>query len=202
MTTQRDDWFPTPIWHFDIPNHEQLNKKLLQAIYVEKQKDNQGVSWSNGIGWHSKDYLHQRPEFQDIAQIIVTNALESGEEIGFDLKRFTMILGNCWAVVNPKFAFNFVHNHPNSVLSGVYYVKAAENCGGIFFKDSRDVAHMFMPALTELTPWTLQKITYKATEGKMIIFPSWLNHGVEPNLSDEERVCISFNISMTYLTSV
>jgi ectoine hydroxylase-related dioxygenase (phytanoyl-CoA dioxygenase family) len=36
----------------------------------------------------------------------------------------------------------------------------------------------------------------------MIIFPSWLNHGVEPNLSDEERVCISFNISMTYLTSV
>nr|WP_277873923.1 putative 2OG-Fe(II) oxygenase [Pseudanabaena sp. FACHB-1998] len=43
---------------------------------------------------------------------------------------------------------------------------------------------------------------YKATEGKMIIFPSLLNHGVEPNLSDEERVCISFNISMTYLTSV
>ncbi|BBC26719.1 hypothetical protein [Pseudanabaena sp. ABRG5-3] len=106
MVRQRDDWFPTPIWHFDIPNYEQLNKKLLQAIYVEKQKNNQGVSWSNGIGWHSKDYLHQRLEFQDIAQAIVTNALETGEEIGFDLKRFTMILGNCWAVINPKFAFD------------------------------------------------------------------------------------------------
>lgn len=56
------------------------------------------------------------------------------------------------------------------------------------------VAHMFMPALTETTPWTFQKITYKATEGKMIIFPSWLNHGLETNLSDEELVYISFNI--------
>jgi uncharacterized protein (TIGR02466 family) len=198
MTAQRDDWFPTPIWHFDIPNYEQLNKKLLKAIYDEKQKDHQGVSWSNGLGWHSKDNLNQHADFQAIAKIATTNALESGQEIGFDLTKFTMIITNCWAVVNPKFAFNFVHNHPNSVLSGVYYVKAAENCGGIFFRDPRDVAHMFMPALTELSPWTIQKITYKATEGKMIIFPSWLNHGVEPNLSDEERVCISFNISMTY----
>ncbi|PZO41906.1 MAG: hypothetical protein DCF19_08540 [Pseudanabaena frigida] len=198
MTAQRDDWFPTPIWHFDIPNYEQLNEKLLQAIYDENKKDNQGLSWSNGLGWHSKDYLHQHPAFQAIAKITVNNALESGQEIGFDLNRFTMIIANCWAVINPKLAFNFVHNHPNSLLSAVYYVKAAENSGGIFFRDPRDVAHMFMPALTELTPWTIQKITYRATEGKMIIFPSWLNHGVEPNLSEEDRVCISFNISMTH----
>ena len=198
MTAQRDDWFPTPIWHFDIPNHEQLNQNLLSAIYTEKDKNSQGVNYSNGLGWHSQNHLHQLPEFQEIANIAVTNALESGEEIGFNLKEFTMIVASCWAVINPKLAFNYIHNHPNSVLSAVYYVKAAENCGGIFFRDPRDVAHMFMPALVELAPWTIQKITYKATEGKMIIFPSWLNHGVEPNLSDEDRVCISFNISMTY----
>ncbi len=200
MTAQRDDWFPTPIWHFDIPNYEPLNQQLLQATYAERQRDNQGVNWSNALGWHSKNDLHLHPEFQAIAKIAITKALESGQEIGFDLTRFTMIVTNCWAVINPKFASNFVHNHPNSVLSGVYYLKAPENSGGIFFRDPRDVAHMFMPSLAELTPWTIQKITYKATEGKMIIFPSWLNHGVEPNLSEEERVCISFNISMTHKT--
>ncbi|HBC43100.1 MAG TPA: hypothetical protein DCZ88_14755, partial [Pseudanabaena sp.] len=45
-----------------------------------------------------------------------------------------------------------------------------------------------------------RNISYKATEGTMIIFPSWLNHGVEANLSDEDRLCISFNLSMTYRT--
>ncbi|MFN7859594.1 MAG: putative 2OG-Fe(II) oxygenase [Pseudanabaena sp.] len=43
-------------------------------------------------------------------------------------------------------------------------------------------------------------MSYKATEGTMIIFPSWLNHGVEANLSDEDRLCISFNMSMTNRT--
>jgi len=200
MTVKRDDWFPTPIWHFEVPNHQELNQKLLPEIYAEREKDRQGVNWSNSLGWHSKDYLNQHPAFQEIIKIAISNGVEAGIEVGFDLTRFTMIVTNCWAIINPKFASNFVHNHPNSVLSGVYYVKAAENCGGIFFRDPRDVAHMFMPNLTELTPWTIQKITYKATEGTMIIFPSWLNHGVEANLSDEDRLCISFNLSMTYRT--
>jgi hypothetical protein len=30
----------------------------------------------------------------------------------------------------------------------------------------------------------------------MLLFPSWLDHGVEPNLSDEERVCLSFNLGV------
>jgi uncharacterized protein (TIGR02466 family) len=195
---QREDWFPTSIWHFEVPNYQQLNQKLLPAIYAERKRDREGLNWSNNLGWHSKEFLHQNPAFKEIANLAVTNSLVTGREIGWDLTRFTMIVATCWAVINPKFASNFVHNHPNCVLSGVYYVKAPENCGGIFFKDPRDVAHMFSPAIAEITPWTLQKLTYRATEGKMIIFPSWLNHGVEPNLSDEERICISFNISMTF----
>jgi uncharacterized protein (TIGR02466 family) len=196
MTGERQDWFPTSIWHFDLIEHQLLNQKLAQAIYAEQKKDRQGVNWSNSLGWHSAANLHLKTELQEIARLARENALIVGEEIGWDLKNFTMEITSCWAVVNGKFASNFVHNHPNSVLSAVYYVKAAENCGGIFFRDARDVAHMFVPTIAELSPWTLQKVTYAATEGRMIIFPSWLNHGVETNLSEEERICISFNIGM------
>ena len=31
-------------------------------------------------------------------------------------------------------------------------------------------------------------------EGRMYIFPGWLEHGVEPNQSTEDRVSISFNV--------
>ena len=31
-------------------------------------------------------------------------------------------------------------------------------------------------------------------EGRLYIFPSWIKHLVEPNMSDEERISISFNI--------
>ena len=31
-------------------------------------------------------------------------------------------------------------------------------------------------------------------EGTLYIFPSWIRHMVKPNMSDEERVSISFNV--------
>jgi uncharacterized protein (TIGR02466 family) len=34
--------------------------------------------------------------------------------------------------------------------------------------------------------------------GKLIIFPSWLDHGVNPNLSDTDRISMSFNINLMH----
>jgi uncharacterized protein (TIGR02466 family) len=31
-------------------------------------------------------------------------------------------------------------------------------------------------------------------EGKLLLFPSYLHHGVDENLSEEERIVISFNV--------
>jgi uncharacterized protein (TIGR02466 family) len=52
------------------------------------------------------------------------------------------------------------------------------------------------PTVLEHNRWTSDKVTYKPTAGRMLLFPSWLDHGVEPNLSDEERVCLSFNLGV------
>jgi uncharacterized protein (TIGR02466 family) len=196
MSNNRSDWFPTSVWHFDIENHTSLNQKLLKAIYAEKQRDNQGVLMSNAGGWHSVEDFQVRPEFKDFVNLVSANALQVAQEINWDLQKVRLSVNSCWGMVNGKFASNYVHNHPNSILSGVYYVQAPENSGGIFFRDPRESAHIFLPPVAEISPWTLQKVTYKPTEGRMLIFPSWLMHGVEPNLSDRDRVSISFNIGM------
>jgi uncharacterized protein (TIGR02466 family) len=200
MASNRSDWFPTSVWNFDLDVCEELNQALLSEIYAEKQRDQQGVSWSNSLGWHSTDNLHQKPKFQSLMEIVHTNAIEVANCLAWDLSAYTVKVNNCWALVNRQFSSNFVHNHPNSLLSGVYYVQAPEDCGGLFFRDPREIAHLTMPPLTEITPWTLQKVTYKPAAGRMIIFPSWLLHGVDPNLGQEERVSLSFNIGLRPIT--
>ena len=40
-------------------------------------------------------------------------------------------------------------------------------------------------------------IKIEPEEGKLLLFPSYLNHAVEENLSDEDRIVISFNINLT-----
>jgi uncharacterized protein (TIGR02466 family) len=197
MPGTRSDWFPTSVWHFDLADCQQMNANLLQAINQEKARDGEGLHWSNSLGWHSADNLHQRDRFKDLMAIASQNATEVAQTLAWDLDRYAVVISNCWAIANGKHASNFLHNHPNSFLSGVYYVTAPEKCGGLFFRDPRDLVHMFPAPILNVTPWTLQKVTYQPLAGRMLIFPSWLMHGVEPNLNTEERVSISFNISLT-----
>jgi uncharacterized protein (TIGR02466 family) len=132
MSSSRNDWFPTSIWHFEIDNYQELNAVLLQEIYREHQRDRQGEKWSNVLGWHSVNDLHKRDRFQNFTQVIQKNVLEVAAFLHWDLQQFSLNITTCWAIMNGKLASSSVHNHPNSILSGVYYFKAPENCGGIF----------------------------------------------------------------------
>jgi uncharacterized protein (TIGR02466 family) len=126
MAGNRSDWFPTSVWNFDFESCEQLNQTLLSEIYAEKQRDAQGVSWSNSLGWHSVDNLQHKPQFQPLMDMVCTNAIEVANCLAWNLSKYVVTVNNCWALVNTKFSSNFAHNHPNSLLSGVYYVQAAE----------------------------------------------------------------------------
>ncbi|BAZ41877.1 hypothetical protein NIES4101_78450 [Calothrix sp. NIES-4101] len=196
MSSSRNDWFPTPVWHFTVDNYQQLNSILLQEIDAEQQCDRQGEKWSNVLGWHSVNNLHERKHFYEFTQIIHKNVLEVAHFLRWDLQKFSLNITTCWAIVNGKLASNSVHNHPNSILSGVYYLKAPENCGGLFFSDPRPASQMLIPPVVEFNLWTLPKVSYKPYEGTMLLFPSWLLHGVEMNMSEETRISLSFNIGM------
>lgn len=199
MSNSRNDWFPTPIWHFMLEDHQKLNYLLLQEIRAERQENPEGEKRSNILGWHSSSKLYKREGFSEFVKIISQNSLEVATALHWDLTKFFMEITGCWAIVNGKMASNSVHNHPNSILSGVYYLQAPENCGAISFHDPRSAAQMLMPPMTEFSPWTLPKISYKPQAGTMLLFPSWLSHNVEMNMSEKVRISLSFNIGMSQL---
>jgi len=197
MALSKNDWFPTPVWHYTVENFQQLNETLWQEIYEEQQRDRQGEKWSNILGWYSVNNLHQRDRFAEFVNIVNVNVLEVANFLQWDLQKFSVNITTCWAIVNGKLASNSLHNHPNSILSGVYYLKTPEDCGGIYFNDPRPASQMLVPPVVDFNLWTFPKVSYKPHAGTMLLFPSWLLHGVEMNMSEELRVCISFNIGMT-----
>ena len=50
------------------------------------------------------------------------------------------VLGNMWANINPPGGMNRAHQHPNSLWSGVYYIKAPKNSGHLKIDDPRSVS--------------------------------------------------------------
>jgi len=193
---QRQDCFPTPLWQFTLTEAEALNAKLAAAITQERERDPQGMQVSNVLGWHSQDDLHRREEFREFINIISNNIAVVVRELAWDLDAIAPKLNNCWAMANVPNSTTKAHHHPNSVLSGVYYVRAPQGGGNIFFLDPRAGAHMLVPPYTKYNSLNSAQVTLIARAGLMIIFPSWLWHGVGSNHTAEDRLSLSFNIGI------
>ena len=69
-------------------------------------------------------------------------------------------------------------------------------CGNIKFYDPIDQKSMQSPNKKELNDLSSEVITVVPNEGDLLIFPSYLHHSVEENLSEDERIVISFNIEI------
>ena len=105
------------------------------------------------------------------------------------------VLGNMWANINYPGCFNRPHIHPNSLFSGVYFIKTPQKSGNLMVYDPRPGVQMTMPNRKEgkLSPELWREVHYEPKAGRCIMFPSWLWHEVKPNQSNDIRISVSFN---------
>ena len=186
----RELHFPTPIYIADI-KHPTLNQELEKDIIAWSNQD-KGMVRTNVKGWHSQTDMHQRPEYQKLVDMLYEAQRTIYNQEHLDSEP---VLGNMWANINPPGGMNRAHQHPNSLWSGVYYVKAPKNSGLLKIDDPRSVASMSRPKQKEgKVPARLyREINYEPIAGRLIMFPSWLMHCVDSNESDDIRISVSFN---------
>ena len=184
----REEFFPTSVFGKDI----QLdNNKLAQNIINWSNQD-PGVAKTNVKGWHSTTDMASKPEYQTLVNELMIMSKDIFKEEWLDREP---VLGNMWANINPKEGSNQPHIHPNSLFSGVYYVKSNPQAGRLKIYDPRPGAQIVMPVRKEGQPpkhlW--RDANLDPLTGRLIMFPAWLWHAVEPNQSDELRISVSFN---------
>ena len=116
--------------------------------------------------------------------------------MGWDVVNQKVKITSMWSVINKKNASNSRHIHSNNYISAAYYVKAPKNCGNIIFYDPRSEAVFRHPIISKPNKLNTNSFSIEPKEGLLVLFPSYLNHSVDLNNSDEERVVISFNIDL------
>jgi uncharacterized protein (TIGR02466 family) len=109
-------------------------------------------------------------------------------------------INGCWASVLAQGAAHKVHHHPNNFLSGVYYVRTRPGADTVNFHDPRNQAGIIRPPVAELTAENTDQVVVRVEDGTLLIFPSYLQHSVDANASEEERISISFNIMFSAFT--
>ncbi len=192
--TNANLFFPTPVWALQLENYKNVNEEMYAYIKQEQNIDKDGVSKSNIKGWHSKDFNLNEPEPQNFISLILPSIEQLMIDMNWDKKKQKVKINNMWAIINVGGSANLRHQHGNSTISGAYYVRAPKNCGDIIFYDPRPAPVYSHPNAVSPNSLNAQVNGITPKEGALVLFPSYLDHSVNENLSNEERIVISFNI--------
>ncbi len=183
--------FPTFVWKTQLKAgvHQAIDKSIVNTV-EEMRRDLEKLR--PGEAWQSGQELQRLTAFDDLVSHIHDTASVVLKFLGVSHDGFDITA--CWATVNAPGASHKPHSHPNNYLSGVYYVQTHEGSDVINFHDPRPQTSIIRPPVTELTAVNTDQVVLKVKNGTLLLFPSWLEHSVPPNRSNEPRISVSFNI--------
>lgn len=173
----------------------EINNDELRQLALDKYREEDGVVKSNLSGWQSDFVNNLDKPYQQLIMAILKSSGQITEyySVHQDLNR---VLQNMWININPKGGSNRLHNHPGAFVSGVYYVNAPEDCGYLALEHPASNYDYHCNRMN-ISDWNIQNaatLKIKPQTGKLVLFPSFAHHYVEPNNSNELRISISFNI--------
>ena len=193
-------FFPQPIFKYKVQDYKQVNAQLSDYIYNLKRENEKGLDRTNVNGWHSQNFnLKDKNSIQYKFLISMKEYLfDVFDNYGWDIDPKKIVCTEMWAIINKKDSFNLIHTHPNSYLSAAYYVKAPENCGKFLVENPNVVSNHSYPKINKETEFNANIRGLNVKEGDLLFFPSYLPHKVGRNMSNEDRIVISFNINVNH----
>lgn len=190
------DLFRTPLYKTTLS----LDNKSIQSYCASLASQSKGRLLTNDGGWQSNDLTLKEPPLLDLYKAILYHSSIFKKELKYE---GSMAFNNCWININGYRDYNVLHKHDHCLLSGVYYVNTPKDCGSIVFvrPGVDSFTYNWNKAQREYNNYNSANWWQEAKTSNLYIFPSWLNHLVEPNLNKrQKRISISFNINLNVVS--
>lgn len=176
------DLFPTPLYITNI--NAQLNPRYKEYLLSSPTIANMGnLRGEDG-------YVLNQPMFGEIKQFIMLNIKEYIKNIYGDVE-LDVYITQSWANYTKPKEYHHRHSHPNSFISGVFYVTAKPKEDMIKFY--RERVSIFNITSGQANNYNSQDVAILVEPGDLILFPSNFVHDVPPTTSEETRISIAFN---------
>ena len=201
--------FSTPL-AVEMVDDLSLRESLRTAIAAERERDPAGISVSNLGGWHSNTAMLAWGG--EPARRLAAIAVAMAETLTIDPKSPAKSRygwrADMWANVSRRGHANQYHVHPGSFWSAVFclddgYAGSDDPAlgGELQLLDPR------MPAVRMAAPdlalrdadgqMQYSELLIRLRSGLLVMFPSWLQHGVRPFNNDGERITVALNLVAT-----
>jgi uncharacterized protein (TIGR02466 family) len=179
--------FPTCVMIFDL---NEVNMSALKDIILSKQTYDHRLVIDNGRSSFGKENILDEPELLNLKNIILSS-----------IKKYSLINGlagqlaisNSWFNIMGPDGYIDLHRHEGSTLSGALYIDAPNGSSNLIFSSPLKPFRMSQIFNTEPNNiFNEGEIEIPVETGKLILFPSWLEHKTSKN-KNEQRIVLSFN---------
>jgi uncharacterized protein (TIGR02466 family) len=177
------------------------NALLAKTCLGLAAEDRAGQRWAreHGYGGYTSyaslnDLTRRASLIAELERDIARHVAAFARDAQFDLGRRKLQLDSLWVNVMDRHAIHAPHIHPHSAVSGTYYVSVPPRAGNIRFEDPR--LPMMMAAPPRKKSARLENrgfVDVAPRPGLLLLWESWLRHGVEPYKARRPRISISFN---------
>lgn len=186
------NFFPTPV-SFSKINID--NRRLSEEVYtLLEHNKNQLKSGVNGyrIDINQTTIDNNELLIGDLLSKIQTKISNYCNSLNIVNQRIIQ----SWININPTNAYNKKHCHPNSYISGAYYINVPKDCNSpiTFFRSREYKDYGWQSISLDKNLDYTSEINYMPHTSDLILFPSFLEHDVGPNMSEsQDRISLSFN---------
>jgi len=176
---------------------------LEDTILTIADEDQAGRRWSkqHGYGGYTSyaslnDLTFRASPIAALENTIARHVTAFARELQFDLGGRRLVMDSLWLNVMDKGAIHAPHIHPHSAISGTYYVAVPPKSGAIRFEDPRLAMLMAAPPRRKnARPENRTFVEVAPKAGMLLLWESWLRHGVDTNGARGKRISVSFNYS-------
>ncbi len=177
--------------------------ELEASCWSIAEDDEAGQDWCDENGYPGytsyaslSDLPYRFPIFADLVKTLDAHVAAFAEDLEFDLDGRQLKLEDIWINILPTGGVHTSHIHPHSVISGTTYVAVPDGASAIKFEDPRLPMMMAAPPRRKDARRDLRSFHYEAPQpGDVLLWESWLRHEVPVNMSEDERISVSFNYS-------
>ena len=202
--------FSILVGEFHNPNHQEIKNELTEFFRKYESENNISRDGVENYNLYESKYNLHKEKNDALFKVFTfmagafTAMIKNVNKAEFDKMenknpKLDVEVKNSWFIRYNKGGFVMPHDHGQCSMSCVYYVKVADDAnfknGSTYFLRpyNRGSTHNDFGGLKYVNN---HMETFKAEEGKLIIWPSFMLHGSKPYLSDKERIIISANVDV------
>ena len=183
-----DGFFPIPVSYNKIPRD--LNKNEID--FINNQRKNAISNTGNLVSFNK--HILDTDELRDLKCILTKHINEYFKIVFEPEKNVELYITNSWLNWTENDEFHHIHNHPNSLISGVIYVETAPSDSINFFNPNDILGNINIKTI-ETGKWICEKWRCPVNKNHVLLFPSTLRHNVDQRCwsRDGTRISLAFN---------